>query len=84
MLDTVYNIGDYFWFGLVFIKKITKLKLVFFKKIKPVQTDRFRFGFLRQNRFKPVWLGFFGLVRFFAGLARFFRFGFGSVRFFQF
>jgi hypothetical protein len=32
-------------------KNITKLKLLFLKKSKPVQTDRFRFGFLGQ---KPV------------------------------
>jgi len=69
------NRDDYFWFDLVFIKKI---KLNFFYKkneIEPepklVQTDQFQFGFLGQNRFKPVWLGFF-------------RFGFGSVWFFQF
>jgi hypothetical protein len=55
---------NYFWFGLVFIKKkITKPKL---KKPKPVQTDRFRFGFLGQKpaqtglaRFFRFWLGFF-------------------------
>jgi hypothetical protein len=48
--------------------------------MKPVQTDRFRFGFFRtktgSNRFGsvfPVWLGFSGLTRFFSGL--------GSVRF---
>ena len=52
----------------------------FFKKKtetepKPIQTDRFRFGFLEQKpvqtgfaRFFPVWLGF-------SGLARFFQFG---------
>ena len=57
--------GDYFLFGLVFIKK-KQLNRIFFKKeTKPVQTDRFRFGlvFLDKNRFGlgffPVWLGFF-------------------------
>jgi hypothetical protein len=70
---------DYFRFDLVFIKKITKPK--------PVQTDRFRFGFLGKNLLKPVWLGFFGfgsvfsvLALFFPGLARVFSwFGFGLV-----
>jgi len=70
--------GDHFRFGLVFIKKVTKLNF-FFKKTKtepkPVQTDWFWFGFLDKNRFKTVWLRFFGLVQFF------FRFGFGSVPF---
>jgi hypothetical protein len=74
-------LGDFLFVG-VFIfgsvrflsKKVTKPNFKK-KKLKPVQTDRFRFGFLEQNRFKPVWLGFFGLLRFFW----FFRFGFGSV-----
>jgi hypothetical protein len=48
---------DYFRFGLIFIKKNNQTDL-FFKKPKPGQTDRFRFGFLGK---KPVWLGF-GLV----------------------
>jgi hypothetical protein len=62
---------DYFWFGLVFIKK--KVTNPILKKSKPVQTDRFRFGFLGQKPaqtglawffrfwlgFFPVWLGFF-------------------------
>jgi hypothetical protein len=60
---------------------------------KPVQTDQFQFGFLEQNRFKLVWLGFFwfgsvfsvwlgvGLVFFWFGLV---FFGLGSVWFFQF
>jgi hypothetical protein len=76
---------------LVFIKKTTtKLNFYFFlKKSKPVQTDRFWFGFFEQNRFKPVWLGFLVLARFFPvrlgffGLTRFFS-GLGSVLFFQF
>jgi hypothetical protein len=41
--------GDNFWFGLFFIKKNNQTD--FFKKTKPVQTNRFRFGFLGQ---KPV------------------------------
>ena len=51
--------GDHFWFGSVFIKKITKPK--------PGQTDRFRFG--------SVWFGFLGQKPVQTGLARFFRFG---------
>jgi hypothetical protein len=69
--------GDHFRFGSVFIKKKVT-KLIFFKKTKtkpkPVQTNRFQFGFLGQNRFRPVWLIFFPIfsVRF--------RFGFSSFR----
>jgi hypothetical protein len=78
---------DYFRFGLIFIKKT---------KIKPVQTGRFRFGFLGQ---KPVQTGLAWFFRFCLILARFFRFDsifsvwlgfffvwvrFGSVRFFWF
>jgi hypothetical protein len=68
---------DYFRFGLIFIKKISKP--VFFK-LKLVQTDRFRFGL--------AW--FSGLARFFwldsvfLIWLSFFRFGFGLVRFFRF
>jgi hypothetical protein len=47
-------------------KEVTKLNF-FFKKPKPVQTDRFWFGFLEQ---KPVQ----------TGLARFFRFWLGFFR----
>jgi len=58
--------GDYFRFGLIFIKKSNQTEFFFQKKPKPVQTDRFRFGFKDKNRFKPVWLGFFcfGSIRF--------------------
>ena len=70
------------WFG--FYKKNNQTEI---KKTEPklVQTDRFWFGlFLGQNRFKPVWLGFFDLARFFSGLARlfsgFFRFGFFAFK----
>jgi hypothetical protein len=52
-----------FIFGLVrFLSKEVTKPIFFLKKPKPVQTDRFRFGFLEQ---KPVQ----------TGLARFFRFG---------
>ena len=73
--------GDYFRFDLVFIKKNNQTEICFFKKPKPVQTDRFRFGsvwFLWQ---KPVQAGltrFFGLARFFQV---FFRFGFSFFGF---
>jgi hypothetical protein len=53
---------DYFRFGLIFIEKI---------KMKPVQTGRFRFGFLGQ---KPVQTGLAWFFRFCLILARFFRF----------
>jgi hypothetical protein len=72
-------------FGSVFFLKVTKLKKIKTEP-KPVQTYRFRFGFLDKNQFKPAWLGFFVLARFFyltrflSGLARFFS-GSGSVRF---
>ena len=56
----------------IFIKKKTKL-IFFFKKLKLVQTDWFRFDFFRiktgSNRFELV----------FFGLALFFRFRFGLV-----
>jgi len=47
VLGCVWNRGDHFQFGLVFIKKITKTGF-FLKKIKTepklVQTNQFRFG----------------------------------------
>ena len=52
-------------------KKVTKPKFFYFKKTeiepKPGQTDRFRFSLVFQgkNLFKPVWLCFSGLARFF-------------------
>jgi len=49
--------GDYFLSDLIFIKKSIQNQF-FFKKPKPVQTDRF-WLFWEKNRFKPVWLGFF-------------------------
>jgi hypothetical protein len=36
--------GDYFRFGSVFIKKTNQTEIFLKKKLKPVQTDRFRFG----------------------------------------
>jgi len=58
-------------------KKSNQIDFFFKKKPKPVQTDRFRFGSVRffrektgSNRFGSVfsvWLGFFGLARFFSG-----------------
>jgi hypothetical protein len=65
--------------------KVTKPKFFFLKKKPKPNRNRVKptgFGsvFYGKNRFKPVWLGFLGLARFF------FRFfvGFGSVRFFRF
>jgi hypothetical protein len=65
--------GDHFRFGSVFIKKSNQTEIFFLKKKpKPSQTDRFRFGFLGKNRFKPVWIGFSGFGSVFSVLARFF------------
>jgi hypothetical protein len=66
--------GDYFRFGSVFIRKSNQTEIFFLKKkTETGSNDRFRFGFLGKNWFKPVWLGFF---------PGFFRFD--SVPFFQF
>ena len=84
-----YNLGVII-FDLVFIKKIIKLN-IFFKKPKPVQTNRFRLCFQDKNRFGSVfsvWLGFFYVWLGFFDLARFWlsffsdwvRFGFFSFR----
>ena len=54
--------GDHFRFGLVFIKKITKLKFFYLKIPKPVQTGLARFFSLA--RFFLVFFGF-GSVQFF-------------------
>jgi hypothetical protein len=63
-------------FGSVFIKKSNQTEIFFFKKknrnrFKPTGFSSVRFSFLEQ---KPVWLGFFGLARFFPVWL-----GFGSV-----
>jgi len=65
--------GCHFWFGLIFIKKVTKPNL---KKTETVSNRPVlvQFGFFGQ---KPVWLGFFSWFGFF-------RFGFDSVQFFWF
>ena len=71
--------GDHFRFGSVFIKKSNQTEFFFWKKKpKPSQTDRFRFGFLRQKpiqtglaRFFQFWLGFLGFGSVFPVLARF-------------
>ena len=72
-------------------KEVTKPNFFLKKKTetepKPVQTDRFRFGFLEQKpvqtglaRFFPVWIGFFlvwlGFAQFFPGFLFRVRFGF--------
>jgi len=72
--------GVHFLFGSVFIKKNNQTDLFFKKKPKPVQTDRFRFGFLEQ---KPVWLGFFGLAQFWLGFFPVWLGVFGLARFFS-
>ena len=63
-LRTPIYVGDYFRFGLVFIKKVIKPNF-FKKKPKPVQTDRFGLVFWTKtdsNRFGSVFFrfGFFG------------------------
>jgi hypothetical protein len=72
------GINNYFRFGSVFIKKKVTKPNYFFLNPKPGPTRpvSVRFGFLGQ---KPVqtglarsWLDFFGLARFFSGLAWFF------------
>ena len=70
-------------------KKVTKPNFFFKKNQNRTETGSnrpvsVRFGsvFQRKNRFKPVWLGFFGLARFFRFGSVFFRFfsvRFGSV-----
>ena len=62
--DKAFLGGDYFQFDSVFIKKKSNQIKKKLKKSKPVQTDRFRFGFLEE---KPVqtglaWFFCFGLV----------------------
>jgi hypothetical protein len=84
--------SDYFLFGLVFIKKITKLK--FKKKKTKIGSNRpvsVRFGFLGQKPVQTSLPRFFLVLARFSGLARFSRFwlgffwfwlsflGFGSV-----
>jgi hypothetical protein len=66
---------------LVFIKKNNQID--FLKKPKPVQTDRFRFGFLGQNPVQTCSARFFRFGSVWVGLARFFS-GLGSVWFFRF
>jgi len=82
--------NDYFLFGLVFIKKkLTKPKLLFKKtETGSNQSVSIRFFWTKtgSNRFDsvfPVLLDFLVWLVF-LGLTRFFRFGFGSVRFFRF
>jgi hypothetical protein len=77
--------SDYFWFGLVFIRKNNQIGF-FRKKPKSVQTGHFRFGYFRTK------ISFFGLAFFLFGsffsiwlcffwFGSVFLFGFGSVRF---
>jgi len=99
-VDAQLKVGVIIFGSVQFLSKKNKQTEFFLKKTKtkpkPVQTDRFRFGFLGQ---KPVQTGlshFFSLARLFPiwlcffGLARFFRFGsvfsvwLGFFRFFRF
>jgi len=82
IFNCFYSRGDHFLFGSVFIKKSNQTEIVFEKKTKPGQTDRFRFSSIQFFRKKPVqtglahfsrfgsvfsvWLGFSGLARFFS------------------
>jgi len=60
--------------GLIFIKKNNQTEFYFFKKSKPVQTDRFRFGSVRFFRTKT------SLARFFSVWVRFGFFGFRLIK----
>ena len=54
--------GDYFWFGSIFIYKNNQIDLKK-KKLKPIQTDRFRFSYFRtKTETQPTG---FGSVRLF-------------------
>jgi hypothetical protein len=61
--------SDHFRFGLVFIKKKTKILKKAKTEPKSVQTDRFRFGFLGQ---KPIQTGLARFGSVFFCLARFY------------
>jgi len=81
ILNVISFLGVVIFSSVRLLLKIKVTKQIFFlKKPKPVPTDRFRFGFLDKNRFKPVlfgfsvWLGFFQV---FSGLV---HFGFFSFR----
>jgi hypothetical protein len=53
---------DYFQFGLIFIKKVTKTGFFFKKaetKSKPVQTDQFQFGYFGEKTGSNRCLSFF-------------------------
>jgi hypothetical protein len=68
------NMGDYFRFSSVFIKKNNQIEFFFKKKPKPGQTYRFRFGFLGQKLVQTSlaqFSGFLGFSSVFFGLARF-------------
>jgi hypothetical protein len=72
--------GDYFLFGSIFIKKISKPEFFLKKKPKLIQTGltRFWLGFFQFGLVFSVWLGF-GSV-FFWLLLVWVRFGFFSFR----
>ena len=64
-------------------KKSNQTEFFFLKKLKPVQTDRFRFDFLGKKQVQTGLTRFFQFGSVFSGFARFFS-GLGSVRFFRF
>jgi hypothetical protein len=72
LFPEIWATSDHFWFGSVFIKKNNQTETGSNRQVS-VQF------FQDKNRFNLVWLGFFVLTRFFAGLAQFFfvwvRFG---------
>jgi hypothetical protein len=80
MLDTVYNIGDYFYFGSVFIKKNNQIEIIFLKK---TETDSNRPVSVWFFRTKPVQTSFARFFQFGLVFCRFGSvfFGLGSVRF---
>ena len=70
--------GDYFQFGLVFIKKSNQTEIIL-KKPKPVQTDRFRLCSVRFFRKKTGSNQFGSVFSVWPGFFPFFGLGFGSV-----
>jgi len=85
-INAISQCGDHFQFKSIFIKKKSKLKIIFWKKnrnrFKPTGFGSVRFFRTKPvqtvlARFFPVWLSFSCLARFFLVWVRF-----GSVRFF--
>jgi len=72
IINVYINRDGYFQFGLVFIKKNNQTE--FKKKLKPVQTGRFRFGFLGQKPVHTSLARFFWFGSFFSGFFRFYAY----------